>query len=320
MNVLWQEDIKWELDYVKNDLFRGIPLNITYFDLHRQGAPEHAQVMVFNHKFRDKRLVKRIRPDIIILLSEKEGGKPYTLKVAKYCKLFLHAYNHEYNYPKNSLQIPLGYISNYVSFRVKPIIERGYNIAFVGDIKNSDRIIMRREFQKLGNAIFETGKNCWMLERQYISPQEMFEIYNNAIFVPVGRGYRSLDCFRIYEAILAGAIPILVGEKKEMELTFHYNGDSPNLLFFDSWEIASAECKKMLSNKEKLQDMQRDLLDWYERTIKKINTRIRAIRRTSGGGHSAIEWRWWLIVVILIIFFNCWHNPKNSFPYVRIAV
>ena len=39
-------------------------------------------------------------------------------------------------------------------------------------------------------------------------------IYSQSIFVFNGRGNVFLDCFRLYEAIIAGAIPVIVGEKE----------------------------------------------------------------------------------------------------------
>ncbi len=36
----------------------------------------------------------------------------------------------------------------------------------------------------------------------------MFEKYKEAKFVLSGRGQLNLDCFRIYEAIIAGALPV----------------------------------------------------------------------------------------------------------------
>ena len=46
------------------------------------------------------------------------------------------------------------------------------------------------------------------------------ETYGGAIFVPIGRGFDTLDCYRIYEACAAGAIPIIVGTPAELTATF----------------------------------------------------------------------------------------------------
>jgi hypothetical protein len=36
----------------------------------------------------------------------------------------------------------------------------------------------------------------------------MIKVYNSSKFVVVGRGHSNLDCFRIYESIVGGALPV----------------------------------------------------------------------------------------------------------------
>ena len=43
-----------------------------------------------------------------------------------------------------------------------------------------------------------------------LTAREMRAVYNRSQFVVVGRGWTSLDCFRVYEALIAGAVPIVV--------------------------------------------------------------------------------------------------------------
>ena len=74
---------------------------------------------------------------------------------------------------------------------------------------------------------------------------EMGQIYNNTVFVIVGRGWISLDCFRIYEAIIAGAIPLVVGDPTEISRLFHYNGNVMPLLTADTWDKMLAICQNM---------------------------------------------------------------------------
>ena len=46
--------------------------------------------------------------------------------------------------------------------------------------------------------------------------------YRSAYFVPIGRGFVSLDCFRVYEACASGAVPIVVGPLDELIETFSH--------------------------------------------------------------------------------------------------
>ena len=40
------------------------------------------------------------------------------------------------------------------------------------------------------------------------SPQKMLEYYMQSQFVPNGKGNVHFDCFRLYEATIAGAVPV----------------------------------------------------------------------------------------------------------------
>ena len=56
-------------------------------------------------------------------------------------------------------------------------------------------------------------------------PADIWDVYRNAKFVPNGRGNAVLDCFRLYEASMAGAIPVVVGSWSEIRETFYFGGD-----------------------------------------------------------------------------------------------
>ncbi len=105
-----------------------------------------------------------------------------------------------------------------------------------------------------------------------ITPMEMRKIYNNSKFVVVGRGQVNLDCYRIYEAIICGAIPIVCGPVDEMHKAFEYEGDVPPLLFAEDFEKALVVSRAM-SNAEI--DNRRQLLkDWW---VNRMSATIRRI-------------------------------------------
>jgi hypothetical protein len=64
--------------------------------------------------------------------------------------------------------------------------------------------------------------------------------YGNSDFVVSPRGEVNLDCFRHYEASALGAIPIVVANATELDMTFSGIGSAsrPPWLFADSWEDA----------------------------------------------------------------------------------
>ena len=107
-----------------------------------------------------------------------------------------------------------------------------------------------------------------------VSQQECFETYSNSIFVINGRGNCSLDCFRIYETIVAGAIPVVVGEPDEINNTFHYQNKRVPFIHEESWDKAFIRCNELLGNPEALQKLQDELLIWWRDQHTMIQSRI----------------------------------------------
>jgi len=101
----------------------------------------------------------------------------------------------------------------------------------------------------------------------------MSEIYSDTIFAPCGRGNSSLNCMRLYESSMVGAIPIVVGSKEEIKDTFVFE-ENPPWLFFNSWEEAESQCRKLLLDKEKLQEIQDNVLFWWKNRISKVRDSV----------------------------------------------
>jgi len=180
-------------------------------------------------------------------MSDEQGTRPQYLSLARHTKLLLHQYHHAaYDYPCNSLQLPLGYATGFLSGggrgRLRAPDERTFNAAFVGQLK-LDRGEMIAAFQKLDGVAgrhvnLVLVETIWNIKDLAVSPHDTYNMYSDAIFVPIGRGFVSLDCFRIYEAIAAGAIPVVVGPPHELAATFPYNELPLPLITADSWDAA----------------------------------------------------------------------------------
>jgi hypothetical protein len=154
----------------------------------------------------------------------------------------------------NVLQLPTGYMTGmlrspmdnqqhhpstaYTLWSLSvPTARRKYKWAFIGTIKR-DRSYAVSTFTSWTSAPhFLTNKT--------VSPWDMGQIYNNTVFVIVGAGWISLDCFRIYESIIAGAIPLVVGSPDQINHLFHFNGDVMPLLTADTWDKMLVICQSM---------------------------------------------------------------------------
>jgi hypothetical protein len=271
----------WELDFIKNEFFDTIPIEVEFINntniyalLDRTDIIEKC-VFVANDRFRFTDIlfvVKHIKPTAIFYFSDEKGNQSHITDLDKYTKCFFRQYNHtHYNYAKHNYQIPLGYPVGYLHGKSSsltmpaPIKDRQINCSFIG-CKKSDREHMADVFtQHMSHTNILFVENNWVVSDLPYSPEKCHDIYNNSIFVVNGRGNCSLDCFRIYEAIVAGAIPVVVGPYDEIQTTFNYNNDIPPFIHDDSWEKVVTRCNNLLAEPDRLQKIQDDLRIWWKR-------------------------------------------------------
>lgn len=292
-----------EYDYISYDLLHGLGnLDIQFYDFADLKTIAYdddqtpsiiiissAGISTFEEAeliFKDIELfVKNRKPYVIFYLSDEHGSLNYWRSLSKNTKLFFCQYNHP-NCDRfdNVIQMPLGYVSNVLSQRYsldikqKQICERKYCWSFIGQIK-SDRELMCNSFEESFSDhampyFIKTGINSWDMNNQLVTQHDMHNIYCDSVFIPVGRGNRSLDCFRIYEAIVSGAIPVVVGDNNEINTTFYYDNNPPPFLHFTNWVDAANSCKKILDDSVSIQTIQDDLLKWWRCQITGIQHKI----------------------------------------------
>ena len=270
MSIFFSRHSTWEYDFITNELLADINL-------------ENKNILVVNHATdieKVRELVDKHDPHIVFHLSDEDGSKPEWLTLFSSAKYVFRQYNHpHYNYPANSFQIPLGYASGYKNYNssMKSIIDRMYSAAFIGELK-SDRYEMVSVFERnmdKSTLFFRETRNKWDLSKLQFSPSATNEIYGDAIFVPIGRGNISLDCFRIYEAIVSGAIPVIVGPENEINNTLKYDGYMPAFIYAPNWDEAVRICKELMKHKTTvLQNVQNYNNEWWENQIQIIRKRI----------------------------------------------
>jgi hypothetical protein len=221
-------------------------------------------------------VASHMKPVVIIFLSDEAGRCADYMVLERYTSLLLRNYNHpHYSYSSNNLQLPIGYASSFLkkasslAIQCKTIEERRINCSFIGAEK-SDRVYMCSLFRQMSNTRIELVHNPWKLQELAYSPSDLYDIYSDSIFVINGRGWCSLDCFRIYEAIVTGAIPVIVGKESEVQTTFWYNNNIPPLIYADSWENALHICKNLLGRREDLQKIQDRLQEWWHTILSDI--------------------------------------------------
>jgi hypothetical protein len=277
--MFYDKTATWEIDYIK-DIFSNIKYDIVDIDINKilsreEDYYEENTILIFSsntYTYENiMKIVLKIKPKIIIHLSDEFGDIPNYHNLANYTNLLLRQHNFKhYIGHRNIYQIPLGYMFGMLNQNrafinyIKPIEDRKYDWSFIGNMKKDRKemiVIFLKSMQRC--AIHNNMKSC-----------EMFDIYNDSIFVPIGRGNKSLDCFRIYESILAGSCPVIVGEKEEYDVTFYYNDDIPNFILASTWDEAVEKCRQLLDNPYKLSCLQHDNYEWLKRQFRLIQNLI----------------------------------------------
>jgi len=296
MNIFHHSE--WEEDYFKNDLFNpsnyNFPVKFLYlkdFDLPKLKEYENKKnVVVFNRAYQLnalKEFLDILKPFAVFHLSDefKSDQKYYDLYSNYPIKILFHQYNHQINYHLNHFQIPLGYVKYFLNNVDKKSIgnswgnkieTKQYDFAFIGSLKN-DRELMINKFKSVFTKNYiNTGETNWANpKKQAVKPQQMFDFYNKTIFVPIGRGNVSLDCFRLYEVIVAGAIPVIVGEKDEINNTFNFNGNKPQIIIGKNWDKVLKLCRNIHNDKNKLTELINSNKKWWDSINNSIIDKIK---------------------------------------------
>jgi len=231
-------------------------------------------------------LIKQYKPQILVHTSDEFQGWGQKWKYGEgtnfynQVPLVLRQYG---IWPYRSLQnlhvvqLPLGYMTGMLveGNRSMSSIEaatysltrsssnRNYSWSFIGN-QNSHKE------RKYGVEVFSEWHPNYI--DGGLPPPKMKEIYNNSKLVLVGRGHVNLDCYRVYEAIISGAIPVVVGPKFESDLAFEFEGDLPPLIFADSFQSALQICKNLTDSD--IDKLRSDNINWYINRMKYIMKKI----------------------------------------------
>ncbi len=256
MNYIFEHGL-CESDFFLNEILpKG---NTEYIKTENiESSQNKCDVFVFSCRLHDfsniQHTIRAIKPKIIIMVSDEfyqENNSNYN-QLGNDCELFLRQYHHSiYEYTPNTIHIPLGYTNGCKVFKENKHLKWSW----FGEIK-SDRNEMIKQFNNLNPGL--TGKS--------ISKELMCKIYSRSVFVPCGRGNSSLDCFRLYEASMNGAIPVVVGSNDEIESTFKYE-ENPPWIFSETWSEAVEKCRNNEINSQ-------NVLEWWNNRIEKIRIQI----------------------------------------------
>ena len=121
------------------------------------------------------------------------------------------------------------------------------------------RLNMINALKKTGGKYYCNVNSSWQSDDS-LTTEYYKKILEQSIFIPCPKGNNSVDTFRLYEAIEAGSIPIVIKDKYWENLF----GPQNPLIQLDSWDNAANFIIKLSQEKEWLNNYPKKLSAWWE--------------------------------------------------------
>lgn len=299
----------WEHDYLTKDLFpepRFLHMAVSNYTSSNISDLPEPKILVYNieNSGEDAKyqvvqdLITKYKITILVHTSDEFQGWSKKYKYGEGIEVYymvpfvLREFSvfpyQSYDFPRsNVVQLPLGYISKFLSFRDNNDSSKNYTLTSIEASLNSLEIssssrqylwtfigeVRAHKDRRYAIEVFSSWKPHFVEYQNYIHPTSVREIYYESKFVIVGRGHVNLDCFKIYEATIAGAIPIVVGPEDELNKVFQFEGDFPGgFLFASSYEEALLKCQNMTDND--IDELRKINVNWYIQRIQSIQRKI----------------------------------------------
>lgn len=201
--------------------------------------------------------------------------------------------------PGHVLFLPLGYGWNPAMLEggTRPSLERRYVWSFLGQVNKSSRVEMARELARVEpHFLFATddvpGITMWNRSesgRRRYSAAEAAGIMRDSIFAPCPMGNVNLECYRVYEALEEGTIPI-VEKRSGFDYFRNLWGEHP-VPAFSTWRGAGGWMRAMLERPAEIESLQRRCVEWWkdykQRCVASVGEFLE--ERSTGEGVASVE-------------------------------
>jgi hypothetical protein len=202
----------WESDWIKF-LLSGFTLNVRFDPGHSLVLPHSVLVISLAGQAKAAKITEQLRGyrraghsvGLVHLSDERERASTGFYRDAEF--VFRNYYRAALAERQNCRFFALGYRSGFNGHLIrKAVEERRYRWSFAGQLKTSRFTMLSAATQIPGGRYHLTQR---FADPQGLAPISYAELLSDSKFVLCPRGNHSLECFRVYEAMEAGAIPIV---------------------------------------------------------------------------------------------------------------
>lgn len=239
------------IETIKGD---DLPLENGDILLYTEGMKE-------THKNQLKDFVKAGNRFILFHLSDEAyryDTSMYDLATFVYRQYYHPKYD---NNPKMRV-LPLGYKFDFkpqTSASLKPLNERSYLWSFAGQINKSDRPIMIGQLRSLKPFFVHNNQN--FMSPDILSTEKYQGMLLDTILAPSATGWINLDCFRIWESLECGCIPVV----RDIDNSYFRKAyPHPPFIILSRWTHVKKALKPYLSDRAKLEAKAKECFTWWK--------------------------------------------------------
>jgi hypothetical protein len=189
--------------------------------------------------------------------------------------------------PRRVLQIPVGYSAGTELAPALRATERPYLWSFAGGAAKSSRPEMIKAFSPIRSGFVHATDAP---NARPIPSDEYQQILHQSVFAPSAMGNVNLECYRPYEALQRGAVPIL---EKRLGLDYFTKllGKHPMPTFF-TWRDAARFVASMQGDHAAQDHLIAECSDWWIGYKRNLSARIAQFVQEPHGADlgSAVHW------------------------------
>jgi len=172
---------------------------------------------------------------------------------------------------KNLLVVPLGVPNNFVQPAItKAISDRKFSWSFLGEIKNASRRNMVSKLNNVKGKNFVHSISTWN-STESLRGVEYSDVLANTVFVPSPPANVHLECYRTYEALECGAIPVVATSY------YRHTFDAPFPIVEPTWEDAPEALNALLDCSKSLEGLHQRCKAWWEDAKKSYPQKVRRL-------------------------------------------
>jgi hypothetical protein len=171
---------------------------------------------------------------------------------------------------KYLMTLPVGYNKGMRrSIEPQPAVDRKYLWSFVGGVNKGSRPAMAAALARVEpHFLFATDDvpglvmhNSLGTKKRWFSAKDCEGFLQASAFAPSPMGNANLECYRVYEALEAGSIPIV---EKRLTLDYYRTllGQHP-MPTVGSWTEARQFIQKAVRDPARMNTMQKECMEWW---------------------------------------------------------